>query len=186
MTATYRKRRGLSQRDLGEKLTDLGMKVDASAVSRLESGGRALRLWEAYKVAEALDVSIESLLAFSATPASRLRSSRDKLDELWPKLRDTAVGFLHQVDEIEAHLAAHPELLDSLRDKELGSPDSAETYGAWLLDRITRNAKEAEELGEFTFNSRYMAATEAEQFRKIDLLHQFMDTVVGVGDYPEE
>lgn len=55
--------RGWSQRDLASQLINKRMPVDASAVSRMESGARSLRLSEAGLVAEALGVTVSDMLS---------------------------------------------------------------------------------------------------------------------------
>ena len=53
---------GLSQKDLAGKLTDAGMPVDTSAVSRIEKGARALRLAEAITLARVLGVKLDRMV----------------------------------------------------------------------------------------------------------------------------
>lgn len=58
----HRVQKGWSQRELAERLESAGVGVDASAVSRIEKGTRAVRLSEAVILAQVLDVPLETLL----------------------------------------------------------------------------------------------------------------------------
>ena len=60
--AEARANKGMSQRTLAAVLTDRGFPLDASAISRIESGSRNLRLYEALKISDALGVSLATLL----------------------------------------------------------------------------------------------------------------------------
>ncbi|MGK0715126.1 helix-turn-helix domain-containing protein [Leucobacter sp. W1153] len=186
VTSVYRKRREMSQKDLAEKLTELGMKVDASAVSRLESGGRTLKLWEAFKVAEALDVSLDTLLSFASTPASILRDARDRLDASWHGVRSEVVGFLHNLAEVKDHLAHHPELLAGLKDKEFGTPKSSEEYVDWVLKRLVRVSAELKADGEIDYGNTFMVSSEDERRASVELIMAMVSTFVDIGEYPDD
>ncbi|WAC65753.1 helix-turn-helix transcriptional regulator [Agrococcus sp. SL85] len=77
---------GLSQRALAARLVDDGLQIDASGLSRLESGGRTPRLDEAVALANALGTQLSSMLAPGvklgtqvSRAASRLEAMRDQL-----------------------------------------------------------------------------------------------------------
>lgn len=58
-----RSSKGWSQRELAERLSSAGIEVDASAVSRIEKGTRALRLSEAVVIAKVLGQSLPAMLS---------------------------------------------------------------------------------------------------------------------------
>ena len=53
---------GISQREMGTLLRRAGLLIDASAVSRIESGERSVRLSEAVLIADALGCGLVDLL----------------------------------------------------------------------------------------------------------------------------
>lgn len=57
-----RQKAGLSQRDLATKLGQLGLKIDPSAITRMEKGTRPVRLEEAVLIGRVLETSVGSLL----------------------------------------------------------------------------------------------------------------------------
>lgn len=77
-----RQRRGLSQADLATQLTDfMGMPIDTSAISRIESEDRSIRLEEATACAAVLHLPVTALLVDD--PAVDLRRAMNELfDEL--------------------------------------------------------------------------------------------------------
>ncbi|RPE75213.1 MULTISPECIES: helix-turn-helix domain-containing protein [unclassified Frondihabitans] len=62
LIAARRSALGLSQRAFAESLAGQGMTVDASAVSRIESGARVLRVTELLAIATLLDVRLGDLV----------------------------------------------------------------------------------------------------------------------------
>lgn len=57
-----RLRRGYSQKDLAEALAASDLDLDASAISRMEKGTRALRLSEAIAVCDVLSTTLDQML----------------------------------------------------------------------------------------------------------------------------
>lgn len=112
-----RKARRWSQRELGERLG-----LDASGVSRLEAGGRMVRLGEAVQIADALDVPLESLVV-PAVPTARLTAALADVDELVGKARlaiHKAVGALVAAEEV----ATDPDTPADAVAARLGVPPS--------------------------------------------------------------
>jgi len=58
-----RERRGISQRDMVQRLADLGHPMAQPAITRIESGKRKVSLDEAVLIAVALDMAPEQLYA---------------------------------------------------------------------------------------------------------------------------
>lgn len=68
---------GLSQRQLAEKVSLLGQKMTAQVVYNLEVGERSLKLSEAQRLSEALDLPVTALLPGIHQPS--------KLSEAWTR-----------------------------------------------------------------------------------------------------
>jgi transcriptional regulator with XRE-family HTH domain len=71
---------GFTQRELSERLAELGIKLDTSAITRIESGSREPRLKEAFAIALALGVSLTALLHVADDPMNALYSAYAELD----------------------------------------------------------------------------------------------------------
>lgn len=105
-----------SQRRLAEALAVRGVKLDPSAVTRIERGEREVKLREAAAIAQCLDVDIQQLitpagrdplaliLELLKTATSRMQVGRSALAEMASYLRAA-----------EALLSEYPELVEDLR-----------------------------------------------------------------------
>ena len=110
-----RHRQGLSQKAMADLLTDRGLAVDASAISRIEKGGRAIRLSEAAIIAD--------VLGFSLADLERPRDPRDELARL-QKIIEAGLNRSYlgayqvatAMDEMDWILGNEPQLLQSLGD----------------------------------------------------------------------
>ena len=110
-----RHRQGLSQKALADLLTERGLAVDASAISRIEKGARAIRLSEAAIIAD--------VLGFSLADLERTRDPQDDLARLQNSIEaglNASYLGAYQVstamDEIDWILGNEPQLLESLGD----------------------------------------------------------------------
>lgn len=108
--AELRKKRKLTQKKFAELLTDLGMPVDASAVSRMEKGERALRISECLLVAECLEVELSSLLGRMMTPKQRLQEGLVAEEIHRSKMGSAAWDWLVAITDIQYALERRPEL----------------------------------------------------------------------------
>lgn len=108
--------KGWSQRRLAEALDIRGVKLDPSAVTRIERGAREVKLREAAAIAQCLGVDIQELI----TPAGReplavilqtLKSATDRMQAGRSALAEMA-SYLRAV---EALLSQYPELVEDLR-----------------------------------------------------------------------
>src|SRR5438309_696250 len=54
--------RGLTQRDLADRVAALGVKIDQSRIARIERGSATVNLADAIAIALALEVSVEGLI----------------------------------------------------------------------------------------------------------------------------
>lgn len=108
--------KGWSQRRLAEALDVRGVKLDPSAVTRIERGAREVKLREAAAFAQCLGVDIQELI----TPAGReplavvlqmLKSAADRMQAARSALAEMA----SYLTAVEALLSQYPELVEDLR-----------------------------------------------------------------------
>ena len=110
-----RHRQGLSQKAMADLLTERGLAVDASAISRIEKGARAIRLSEAAIIAV--------VLGFSLADIERPRDPQDDLARLKKSIEaglsasyEGAYQVATAMDEMVWVLGNEPQLLESLGD----------------------------------------------------------------------
>ncbi|MCX8453353.1 helix-turn-helix domain-containing protein [Paenarthrobacter ureafaciens] len=167
----------LSQREFAAKLTERGMPVDASAVSRIEKGTRSVRLVEAMTIAEVLDVDIERLVANSETPAQQFRKLRRWADFAFHDLEESLPRAIFVLYDAYAHLHKHPELLETLHDETLGTPRSADEYLSWVAGRLERWEVPDDN---FTFTPDDIDAEKV-----VDVIARFTRKYIGTGAGPD-
>ncbi|WP_170292467.1 helix-turn-helix domain-containing protein [Mycolicibacterium grossiae] len=131
----HRQQRKWTQR----RLADL-IGVDASAVSRIEQGVRAVRLGEAASIAKALDVDLDRLVFGGAVPPEEwLRKSREAANSSMHVARAAAVEMADAYLEIAEALSKHPSLFETFDDgNSKWVPKTVDEYFAWVLQRIER------------------------------------------------
>ncbi|WP_367273381.1 helix-turn-helix domain-containing protein [Galactobacter sp.] len=133
--ALLRSQASLTQRQLADKLTDAGMAVDASAVSRIEKGQRALRVSEALILADVLDVDIDYLVSGVESPDRDFRTTRRAADAMMNRLAPSIADWLNALSYAQELVSADPRLLDTLKDEE--GPQAADLYLDWVTQRIS-------------------------------------------------
>jgi transcriptional regulator with XRE-family HTH domain len=69
-----RKQAGLSQAGLGAAATERGTPLDTSAISRIESGQRAIRLDEAALIASILGISLDGIVGLGGADAGDMQA----------------------------------------------------------------------------------------------------------------
>lgn len=97
---------GISQAQLAQRLRERGVRLDQSALARIESGDRSVRLGEAVAVADALSATVSGLLR----PADRLY---EQVDEAERAHTDAVRALEHWNAQVKARQAA----LDYLRER---------------------------------------------------------------------
>ncbi|WP_157923453.1 helix-turn-helix domain-containing protein [Mycolicibacterium peregrinum] len=125
-----------SQKQLAEKLD-----LDASAISRLEQGTRAIRLGEAALIARVLDVDLDFLVYGDLDPAAALRRARTEADRRMHLLRRAASDMAGEYLEIVDLLSENPELFGNLGKAEDGDestplPTTVDEYMEWVRKRV--------------------------------------------------
>ena len=108
-----RRAQGMSQKVLADVLSEKGLALDASAISRIEKGARAICLSEAAIIAEVLGFTLAEI-EHPRDPEHdfvRLRNSIDSgLEATWK----SALQVAEAVEELDWLLEKHPELLQSV------------------------------------------------------------------------
>ncbi|NOQ60691.1 helix-turn-helix domain-containing protein [Mycolicibacterium fortuitum] len=131
-----RQERKWSQKQLAEKID-----LDASAVSRLEQGTRAIRLGEAALIARVLDVDLSFLVHGDLDPATALRRARSRADNRMHLTRRAAYEMAEEYLEIIDLLSENPDLFDNLGKGESGEkgmplPTTVGEYMEWVHKRV--------------------------------------------------
>lgn len=113
--AEARKSKGWSQRRLAEELEVHGVKLDPSAVTRIERGARETKLREAVAMSAALGLELRELTRV-------VRDSREELQELLDSTVERRSAGRHALAGMAFHymmvvkmLREQPDLLDRLR-----------------------------------------------------------------------
>lgn len=134
--AGIRSARELSQRDFAERLTEKGMPVDASAVSRIEKGSRSVRLVEAMTIAEVLGVSLDFLIGGARTPSQEFAQIREAADRALHDLRAPVATAAYHLWEANYYLHQQPELLSDLSAGGADGPSHVDDYLQWVAKRV--------------------------------------------------
>lgn len=179
MVAFTRERKGMSQREFASELSRIGMKVDGPAVSRLEKGARALKLSEAFKVAEALDVDLELLLSITRSPAEEFRRRREGLEYPAGELAENGASFFDQMSDIELLLSRHPELLEPASRHPHGESDFPEWFVRTLIEKI-----KVEGGAEANPNDFGWLENEAQKERYLSLARELLESRIIIGTHP--
>lgn len=101
---------GWSQKTLAEKLSERGLQVDATAVSRIESGGRSLRLTDALTIANALDVQLDDLVVRARSPLDQWFALQRGTDRAIAVLEDPLESLARHLVSMIDFAATHPDL----------------------------------------------------------------------------
>lgn len=130
-----RRKRRWTQRELGAMVN-----LDASAISRLEAGTRAIRLGEASQIARALNEGLDELVfGEGPSPHAQLEVVRSETNELMTKVHYTAVDVVRRFVRIIDLLEKHDELFEDLSNfAGDGRPTSIDEY----LERVAERALE--------------------------------------------
>ncbi|MEZ2390862.1 helix-turn-helix domain-containing protein [bacterium RCC_150] len=161
----------LSQREFAARLTEKGMPVDASAVSRIEKGTRSVRLVEAMAIAEVLDVDLGRLVVGAESPLQEFRRMRRYADYALHDLQENLSQAAFLLYDANKHLREHPELLASLGNENHAAPERPEDYLGWVAQRLEQWKIPDEEYTE-TDNEEDVAAV-------IEVIRRFAAKLIG-------
>jgi len=136
----------LSQKDLAEGLSQRGLALDASAISRIEKGSRAIRLSEAAVIADALGFSLSDV----EHPRDPLEDSARIRQTIEASLSAAFQASLQVADAFEDMiwlLEREPQVLESLVDGEGSAPGSLAEYAASIERRWRGPSNIAKSIG---------------------------------------
>lgn len=124
-----------------KKLADL-IGIDASAISRIEQGVRAIRLGEAAHIARALGSDLDELVFGGELPPEvQLQRRRDSANRTMNQMRYAAVEMADSYIDIADLLTANDDLFSMLNpgdeDDERRLPRTVPEYFKWV-ERRTR------------------------------------------------
>lgn len=130
-----RKQKKWTQKKLAELIG-----IDASAISRIEQGVRAVRLGEAAQIAQALGTDLDELVFGGEVPPEVvLQRSRDVANRTMHEIRYAAVEMADSYLDIAELLAEHPGLFAALsygEENEKNLPKTIPDYFNWVERRI--------------------------------------------------
>lgn len=122
-----RERRGLTQGGLANMLGQDGLRLDPTAITRIEKGERGVRLNEALKIARALGCTLDYLLDPFPT-----RNAVEALERIEAELSETMAEIATLETRIQEARRREATLVDDLeaaRDYLSGADDFDETGG---------------------------------------------------------
>ncbi len=132
----------MSQRAFATRLEQLGLDLDASAISRIEQGKRAVKLSEADIIADALDVDLSFMTQGEKTPPQELRSARRFAEQARRELAEPIQRFMISYGHVAELLRENPDLLPLVMDKTGSTISSADEYFPWVKGRISELREE--------------------------------------------
>lgn len=185
--SVFRSANKMSQRDFAAKLTEKGMQVDASAVSRIEKGSRSVRLVEALTIAEVLQVDLDLLVSGSRTPSQELSTKRRRTNVALRALEEPITRVAFALRDVQRLLHEHPDLLNTLEDETLPAPENPEAYLDWVATRAERWTVLPED--------HVATSTDEEADRIVEVISRLARSRIGpskgedverYGEYPEE
>ena len=113
---------GLTQGAFALVLAEHGLSLDASAISRIEKGIRALRLGEAHVIARTFGVELEDFLRSSMTDVEEFRAARDMANHAMRSGRSNIVWMLRGFQRAGRVLDRNPSVSDLLEADEFERP----------------------------------------------------------------
>lgn len=134
-----RQHKGWKQDDLARRLDDLGFKLDRVALSKIENGGRGVKLDEAMAIAYALDISPNHLFT-SYDEETRIRVVPERRPLVPGIVRKWISGFWTAPDQDEVFFERERPPEELLR-REL-QDERAELQALLQMKELERKQKE--------------------------------------------
>jgi transcriptional regulator with XRE-family HTH domain len=125
--------RGWSQAEMAKMLTDMGARMHATTVAKIEAGDRSVRINEASAIADLFEVSVDSLL--NRKPGAQ----RSELTYLLRALRQSAQKALGDLETVRELLEELPTQFDGAN----GPQTLSNAWGMYLApasEALTRLA----------------------------------------------
>ena len=125
----HRESNNWSQRRLAQRLEEVGVKLDPSAVTRIERGSRETKLREAVAIAEVLAVDLRELTRVEREPRAELDSLLTSIAERRKTARAAFGGMAFYYLMAAQLLTLNPELLEQLRiEANITSPFGVDEF----------------------------------------------------------
>ncbi|MEN4399366.1 helix-turn-helix transcriptional regulator [Mycolicibacterium senegalense] len=124
----HREHRRWSQRRLADLLEQVGLRLDPSAITRIERGTRDVKLAEAIVIANVLEFGLDSI-AFS--PEAQFAMDESALTAAAIQARKSLLNAIRQVDRMANR--TDPDI-EQLLIKQRGLADVVDLY-TWLIER---------------------------------------------------
>lgn len=124
----------ISQKTLAELLSQRNLALDASAISRIEKGTRAIRLNEAAAIADVLGFSLSDV-ENPRDPEVDFARLRKNFDGVLNTVFDSALSVAESVEELTWIIDRYPELLKQLGDESGRAPTNVTEYVRWVEAR---------------------------------------------------
>ncbi len=136
----YRLDLGLTQGAFVSVLAEHGLSLDASAISRIEKGVRAVRLGEAHVISRAFGVELEDFLRSGMTDVEEFRAARDMANRAMRSGRSNIVWMLRGFQRAGRVLDRNPSVSDLLEANEFERPQDSQAYFEWATKRMVNLA----------------------------------------------
>lgn len=128
---------GWSQQRLAERLSSNGLKLDSTAITRIEKGQRSVRLSEAVTIAAELGIDLNELIARVENPAQVLAQARESANRAMNKARSALQAMVFEFHDITLMLADSPEMLEVLGRETDGAVSEVDEYLPWVAARLS-------------------------------------------------
>lgn len=115
---------GLSQQDIADRLAAVGVKLDATAITRIEknahgpTGARSIRLGEAVAIALVFGQRVTSFLTPAASLDDRIEAARAEAEELH--------FMTERMGELTAAARQHLSILERIQRREAENTNSGD------------------------------------------------------------
>lgn len=178
---------GLSQRKFAAMLSDRGMAVDASAISRMLKGNRAMRLSEVYTVAEALGISVKYLLPDLTSKREEVKQLQQMQDRLWRSMAFDMVKLVEAAQDVVQLLDDDPSLMDLMNSGKGPQLDAPRDYLAWAASRAQASYNELAQNGQIDPSTEvlFVPTAEVKQYL-LDHVSQLLAPFIEVGKHPDD
>lgn len=121
--------KGMSQRELAQRAAGYGVKIDPTAITRIERGERDVRLGEGYILAFLVGANLSAMA--TRDPMIRYHEQEAAVRQALIAARESLVQALGHLAEVRAELAGLP---DALRETEW----SPEEWPRYMADEVAR------------------------------------------------
>ncbi|MBT1630423.1 helix-turn-helix domain-containing protein [Curtobacterium flaccumfaciens] len=167
----YRKVIGLSQKALADHLNKLGLQLDASSISRIEAGTRALRLSEAATIARTMGFDLADIER-PYDPVERFQLRQQAVDRALmtaqESIRDLAEALV-QVSWLIFESGDRVDIFEGVEAFAGERPTDAPSYIAWVRARHDATYRPG---------GKKVAMTEQEADQTVALLDALAEAVV--------